>query len=155
MVSTVYVLKCENDKYFVGNTNEPIKQIYKKHLDGLVCEWTRLYKPLKLISVISPAKDHDEDRYTEMYMNKYGIDNVRGGKYKYTTLDDRMIQYINNEILDEQTYPEINNHNELDLTWDLMEDYPCTDFTQKDIRKIKKYNNKKTFLHFIKNAFYG
>lgn len=152
---SVYILKCENEKYFVGKTEDSIKEIYKKHLDGVICEWTKSYKPIKLVSIISPANESDEDRYTEMYMDKYGIDNVRGGKYTCMNLDDRTIQYINNEVLDEQNFTEeLNNHsNKMDMTWDMVNN--TTEFTKKDIRKIKKYNNKRSFLSFIKNTFYG
>lgn len=152
MVLSVYILECENKKYFVGKTEESIKEIYKYHLSGHICEWTKLHKPIKIISIISPAQESDEDRYTEMYMNKYGIDNVRAGKYMYTNLDDRMVQYINNEVLDEQYFTEEqNNPNQIDLTWDMMNNN--TNLTIKDIQKIKKYNNKKTILNIIKNVF--
>lgn len=153
----VYILKCENDKYYVGKTEESIKDIYKKHLDGSVCEWTRVYKPLKLITVISPATEFEVDKYTELYMNKYGIENVRGGKYIHMNLDDRMLQYINNEILDDEQiiYKErlIETDNEIDISWDMVKD----DFINTDFKAMNKYNNrndKKNWFSYISKYIY-
>lgn len=151
MALSVYILKCAKEKYFIGKTEEPIKEIYKKHLNGTISEWTKLYKPLRIVCIISPACDFDEDKYTEMYMNKYGIDNVRGGKYNHINLDSGTVQYINNEILEEQDYNELSESiQQLDLTWDLVKD----EYYQiNDIKRSKKYNNKKSVLSYFKTLF--
>ena len=38
--------------------------------------------------------DYDEDKYTKMYMDKHGIDNVRGGSYSTVRLDKTTIDNL-------------------------------------------------------------
>jgi hypothetical protein len=75
----IYILELENNKYYVGKTANPTSR-FEDHQNGNGSEWTRLYKPLRLIEVIE-GDDYDEDKYTFIYMNKYGIENVRGGSF--------------------------------------------------------------------------
>jgi len=81
----IYVLKLNNGKYYVGKTSNPYFRIESHfHLEG--SEWTKIHIPVKLVEFIE-GDDYDEDKYTKMYMDKYGIDNVRGGSYTSVKLD--------------------------------------------------------------------
>jgi len=83
-----YVLKLENDKYFVGKTNETNK--YSIINDKLLCsEWLKKYKYNK-ISMFYKS-EADEDTIVKQYMILYGIDNVRGGIYSDVVLSDETI----------------------------------------------------------------
>jgi len=82
----IYVLKLENDKYYVGKTNNPEFRL-KNHFKNNGSNWTKLYKPIELVELISNCDDYDEDKYTIIYMDKYGIDNVRGGSYTIVNLN--------------------------------------------------------------------
>ena len=82
----VYVLKLEKDKYYVGKTSNPIFRL-DNHFKNNGSEWTKLYKPIKIIKLIPNCDNYDEDKYTKIYMDKYGIDNVRGGSYTSIKLD--------------------------------------------------------------------
>ena len=73
----IYILKLQENKYYVGKTNNPSFRI-ENHLNGDGSSWTTIYKPLKLVEMIPNCDDYDEDKYTQKYMDKYGIDNVRG-----------------------------------------------------------------------------
>ena len=76
----IYVLKCANNKYYVGKTNNLQKRLVL-HNSGYGSEWTKLHKPEKII-LSEPLKDkYHEDNLTEEYMAEFGIDNVRGGSY--------------------------------------------------------------------------
>jgi len=76
----IYVLKLQENKYYVGKTNNPSVRI-ENHLNGNGSSWTKIYKPLKVVDMIPNCDDYDEDKYTQIYMDKYGIDNVRGGSF--------------------------------------------------------------------------
>jgi hypothetical protein len=82
----IYVLKLQNNKYYVGKTNNPQFRL-ENHFNSQGAEWTRLHKPVSLEALISNCDDYDEDKYTRMYMDKYGVDNVRGGSYTQVNLD--------------------------------------------------------------------
>jgi len=81
----IYVLKLQYDKYYIGKTTNPYFRI-ESHFNYEGSEWTKINKPVKLLELIK-GDDYDEDKYTKIYMDKYGIDNVRGGSYTTTILD--------------------------------------------------------------------
>ena len=77
----IYVLELENNRYYVGKTNYPEFRI-DQHFESNACAWTTKYKPLNKDPLIIPnCVALDEDKYTKQYMDKYGIDNVRGGSF--------------------------------------------------------------------------
>jgi len=77
---TIYVLKLEKNKYYVGKTNDSKERI-KSHMNNLGSEYTKKYKPIGIEQIINSCDDYDEDKYVRIYMDKYGIDNVRGGTF--------------------------------------------------------------------------
>jgi hypothetical protein len=81
----IYALQLKQGKYYVGKTSNPNFRI-KSHFNSEGSEWTKIYKPEKLLELIE-GDDYDEDKYTKIYMDKYGIDNVRGGSYTSIILD--------------------------------------------------------------------
>lgn len=82
----IYVLKLQHGKYYVGKTTNPQFRL-EIHSAGNGSEWTRIHKPVKLLELVPDCDDYDEDKYTRIYMDKYGIDNVRGGSFVYVQLD--------------------------------------------------------------------
>jgi len=82
----IYILKLNNGKYYVGKTSNPYFRI-ESHFHSEGSEWTKIHKPVKLLELIE-GDDYDEDKYTKIYMDKYGIDNVRGGSYASVKLDE-------------------------------------------------------------------
>ena len=89
----IYVLQLQNDKYYVGKTLNPHSRI-ETHFTNNGSEWTKLHKPIKLLELIPNCDDYDEDKYTYKYMDKFGIDNVRGGSYSTPVLDDCTINQL-------------------------------------------------------------
>lgn len=81
----IYILKCDNNKYYVGKTNY-IDDRMNKHFKFGGSVWTKIYAPKKVIRIIENCDNFDEDKYTIMTMAKYGIDNVRGGSFSSLVL---------------------------------------------------------------------
>ena len=82
----IYVLKCKNGKYYVGKTSNVDRRI-KEHFDGNSgSEWTRYHKPIDVIEAEPMNSSLDEMKKTLEYMEKYGIDNVRGAQWSNINL---------------------------------------------------------------------
>ena len=75
----VYILELENDKYYVGYT-ENFDSRMISHFGGNGSKWTKLHKPITILEVSRGGKN-DEDKKTIDMMIKYGYQNVRGGRY--------------------------------------------------------------------------
>ena len=73
----IYVLKLVNNKYYVGKTVNPHFRL-ENHFESSGSSWTKKYKPIQVHELRPDQSDHDEQRITQEYMAKYGIDNVRG-----------------------------------------------------------------------------
>lgn len=84
---TLYILQLENGKYYVGKTDDVAKR-YSEHKSGRGSEWTRLYKPIKMLETRKVISEEDENATTKELMKKYGIDNVRGGSFVQKELPD-------------------------------------------------------------------
>jgi predicted GIY-YIG superfamily endonuclease len=93
---TIYTLELEHGKYYVGKTNNH-KQRILQHFQEKGSKWTKLYKPIKVLSQVN-GDGHDEEKQTMIAMEKYGIDNVRGGSYCQVKLSqndkDKALQTI-------------------------------------------------------------
>ena len=83
----IYVLKCEKNKYYVGKTENPHYRL-ESHFSEGGSAWTKKYKPIQLHQLIPDQSDHDEQRVTQEYMKKYGIQNVRGGPWCKIDISD-------------------------------------------------------------------
>jgi hypothetical protein len=96
--TTIYILKLNDNKYYIGKTNRTVNNRYQEHLDGTGSYWTKKYKPLSVIKQIENSSPYDEDRYVKEYMAIYGIDNVRGGSYNHEELTCETIRFLRNEL---------------------------------------------------------
>jgi hypothetical protein len=76
----IYILQLEQGKYYIGKTNNPQFRL-ETHFNSNGSEWTKIYKPLRIVEIKPNCDDYDEDKYTRIYMDKYGITNVRGGSF--------------------------------------------------------------------------
>ena len=72
----VYVLECEDNKYYVGYTKH-IHRRMSEHFNSSGSSWTKKYKPLKILE-ISFGDENVERLKTYQVMLKYGWKNVRG-----------------------------------------------------------------------------
>lgn len=96
-MSTLYVLQLEDDKWYVGKTDD-IQKRFEQHKNELGSEWTKLYKPMKIYLTKEVKSIHDENNVTKDFMKKYGIDNVRGGAYTQLDLSDNQYECLIHEL---------------------------------------------------------
>lgn len=97
----VYALALENDKYYIGKVQYDVDRlpdvdILCKLKDG--GPWTTTHPPVCVIEYIPGCDDYDQDKYTVMYMERYGIENVRGGSFSKEHIDTSQIQVIRRMI---------------------------------------------------------
>jgi len=77
----LYVLKLEQNNYYVGMTHN-LNLRLAQHFTGEGAKFTKLYKPISLEKVIYPAIEQGlENKVTKEYMEIYGKDKVKGGRY--------------------------------------------------------------------------
>ncbi len=89
---TLYILKLEQGKWYVGITSKTVEHRFAQHKNGFGANWTRKYKPIEIFDTkdlggceIEKAQLF-EGKVTREYMEKYGDNNVRGGDL--TDLED-------------------------------------------------------------------
>lgn len=95
---SIYILKCEDNRYYVGKTDRPLQIRILEHFRQQGSEWTKMYKPIQVVDTRDNCDGYDEDKYTKTYMMKYGIDNVRGGSYTQIELPDYKIKSLQDEF---------------------------------------------------------
>ena len=91
----IYVLQCTKKKYYVGKSINVDKR-YQEHLDGSTA-WTAKYTPLKILETVESLTNTSELNKTLEYMERYGIDNVRGGPWCQLNIQ-HYIKYITSLI---------------------------------------------------------
>ena len=92
----IYVLLLVQGKFYIGKTHNPNFRI-ESHFNNNGSSWTSKYKPIRLIELIE-GDNFDEDKYTLKYMEKEGIENVRGGTFCELTLSSTTISIIKKMI---------------------------------------------------------
>jgi len=97
MNTNIYILELENNKYYIGKTDDVSKR-YEQHINGNGSYWTKINKPISIIKTIENCSVFDEDKYVKEYMFKYGINNVRGGTYNQIKINDDIIKFLENEF---------------------------------------------------------
>ena len=158
----IYILQLEKGKYYIGKTSNTQFRI-ESHFNFNGSAWTIKYKPIKLIKLIPNCDDYDEDKYTRIYMDKYGIQNVRGGSYVKIELDtttithlQQMSNWTNNKCFICSKEGHVAKDCEENECWetesDGSENIWCCDYCEKEFTDPKKceyhekycnYRNKK------------
>ncbi len=85
-MGSVYVLKLEGDKYYVGYTDKLESRI-ENHFLGGGSIWTKRNRPLSIEEIHEGVdKRFEHDKTVELLL-KHGIDNVRGAGFTQVHLD--------------------------------------------------------------------
>ena len=99
---TIYILELEQNKYYIGRskkkTDAGVHSRIKTHFNGKGASWTKKYQPLKIINIYKNQTVYDENKWTKIFMEKYGIENVRGGDYVRVKLSKGDIEKLQREI---------------------------------------------------------
>ena len=93
----IYVIKCDNNKWYIGKT-ENSKFRIDTHFDKNGSRFTKMFHPIEIYQIIPECDKFDEDKYVKKYMEKYGIDNVRGGTYSRLELTQQEKTFIQKEL---------------------------------------------------------
>jgi predicted GIY-YIG superfamily endonuclease len=96
----IYVLLLQKQKYYIGKTTD-LQYRIETHYKLGGAAFTKRYRPVKVLKQIPNCSDHDEQRITQEYMAKYGIQNVRGGPWTQILLSDAQEECIQ-QILDSE-----------------------------------------------------
>jgi len=81
----IYVLELSDGRYYVGRTTD-LEVRLGAHFSGHGSAWTQTYPPLRAVETIETDDPYDEDKVTLKYMEKYGVENVRGGSFSRVSL---------------------------------------------------------------------
>ena len=129
----VYVLQLEDNKYYIGKTTNPQFRL-ENHYTASGSAWTKKYSPIRVHEIRPDQTDHDEQRITQEYMEKYGIDNVRGGPWCQIDISKErvMIQKILNSSSDKCYQCGESGH--------FVKDCP-----KNDVKKLSTMNNTNSF----------
>jgi predicted GIY-YIG superfamily endonuclease len=98
----IYILRLEAEKYYIGQTTDPDNRI-KKQFKGKGSAWTKLYKPIEVISLenigVMNYKEAEqyENKIVLNYMKEYGWENVRGGYFANKNNDITLKNLLNHK----------------------------------------------------------
>ncbi len=89
----IYFLELSHGKYYVGKTNN-IERRLEQHRSGTGSVWTKKYPVNRLVEARPSSGAYDEMNSTLFYMQKHGVDNVRGGPFCKIRLDQTELDLI-------------------------------------------------------------
>ncbi len=84
----VYALKLQGNRFYVGKTKAPHRRIVEEHIKGKSNAWVKTYPPVEVVELFSESNKFDELFLTLKYMDKYGLENVRGAAFVSFVLDN-------------------------------------------------------------------
>jgi len=98
----VYVLRLkEKEKYYIGRTTDngfANRMCELFTLKQRVPAWVKKYPPLEIAAIFTDCDAYDEDKITKVFMNLFGINNVRGGSYCSIELSETDKICLNKEL---------------------------------------------------------
>ena len=92
-MSCIYVIRCANQKYYVGRTIDVVSR-FNAHARGLGSKWCSAHLPLDGIIELHPDAPFQELVITLKTMQRFGIENVRGGPWVTLCLSPSELETI-------------------------------------------------------------
>lgn len=96
-IEVIYILRLEHGYWYIGRTTN-MERRYIQHTLGKGAKWTFLHRPLAIHETIPMKSEKHEDEITIEYMKKYGMHNVRGGKFCQVELKNYNIKEIEKKM---------------------------------------------------------
>ena len=91
-----YFISLENDKMFLyTDFKEDESTIIKKAEERF--QYMQIHRPCKIVFTLETTDVYDVDKYVKQFMHMFGVNNVRGGSYVDITLDQKTLEFIENE----------------------------------------------------------
>jgi len=104
IIGTVYVLRCKQNKLYVGHTMDLENRLNVHIMGGDRCPvWTRTYHPIDPIPFSAElGTKRDENRKTLQLMLEYGWENIARGQWcqKNMLIPPEFLRLANGENLD-------------------------------------------------------
>jgi hypothetical protein len=98
-MKTIYVLKLEDNKYFIHHEIDSDKDFEKIMIEcEIYYDYLKKYKPISIIETIFFTDNLDIDKTVKQYMYLYGFNNVRGGSYLEEKIPDYSEKTLNTEL---------------------------------------------------------
>jgi hypothetical protein len=95
---TYYVLACERGNYYVGRiagSHANVPRRFHQHRDLLGgAAWTKKHPVEAIEKIVYDQDKWQEDILVYHYMEKFGMDKVRGGSYSQCTLTEAQVREI-------------------------------------------------------------
>ena len=147
-VEHIYILQLEHGYWYIGRTTN-IQRRYIQHTSGKGAKWTFLHKPIKIHETIPLKSEQHEDGLTIEYMKKYGIRNVRGGRfcqvelkhYNISEIERLIAKSIKNsntsETVPENTSEDIKKYKGVNIS--VLKNIICNKLTLRQQTEIMDY----------------
>lgn len=97
----IYILECAENKIYVGRSvsEDAANRRFEQHKSGISkTAWTSKYPAVRMLHMYCKQDYLKEEYYTFLMMNKYGVDNVRGGCCTSICLKQYQTDYLNDML---------------------------------------------------------
>jgi len=102
-MSILFIIKCQEDKYYLGLTNNFVSIFFTHFENHNNILWLNIYKPIAILHIKQFFDVNMLDDCVIHYMYIYGIENVRGGIYdnlifnltQYKEITDKIYEIYN------------------------------------------------------------
>lgn len=135
----IYVLALVENKYYIGKTTD-LENRLNDHYNqtSRSAYWTQKYLAIGVVDLLIMANDYDEDKMVFEYMERYGIDNVRGGSFSRVNLTSEQKKMINHllDSANDRCFKCAGNHFATSCRLKLSEHTP------EELEEIKEINRK-------------
>ena len=146
----IYILKLTNNKYYICKRDNLDNSDNKLEGNNTISDWVSKYPIIEVYKVINTDNSCDIDKYVKEYMQKYGIDNVRGGSYNQIQLSqsqqlvlDQELNIFNNLYSSYGQNNIINDYNSQIHNNGFLFDYiKYNNVSDKSIEIVKEYSEE-------------